>query len=371
MKLLASFPYLAALANAAAVELDQRATPSPLDFKIEMVGNSQIKASITNTGNSALRVFKTGSILDSRPIEKVKVSHGGKQAWSPRVVVPFSGMRVYVEPSLADAEEDFQTIAAGETVEVQWDAAEVHDLSAGGAFDFATAGALAYTYAVDGNDSKTAEIAGAAIYQSNVVTAHQVDGAAAASVGHAFHAKTKKRTTVQADCDGAQRSVLKDTLGYCRAYAKGGAAAASSGDTGKLEEYFKSSSTETRGTVEEVFNRIVSECGSSAGGAPRTHCADIWPGGNCQGGVVAYTIPWESYIVYCSSWFGYPATAGNCHEVDRPFIMLHETTHLTEVKGTQDYGCYGYECARGLSPHQNINHADTYALFANAIAVGC
>ncbi|RYP92462.1 hypothetical protein DL770_001408 [Monosporascus sp. CRB-9-2] len=363
MKLIASLPYLAALANAAAVKLGQRAALSPLDVKIEMVGNSQIKASITNTGDSALRVFKTGSILDPRPIEKVKVSHGADK-------VPFSGMRVYVKPSLADAEEDFQTIAAGEMVEVQWDAAEVHDLSAGGAFDFATAGALEYTYAVDSNGSTTTEIAGAAIYQSNVVTAHKVDGAAAASVRRAFHAKTK-RTTVQADCDSAQRSVLEDALGHCRAYAEGGAAAASSGDAGKLEEYFKSSSAETRGTVTDVFNRIASECGSSAGGASRTHCADIWPGGNCQGGVVAYTVPWESYIVYCSGWFGYPATTGNCHEADRPFIVLHETTHLAEVRGTDDYGCYGYDCARGLSPDQNINHADTYALFANAIAVGC
>ncbi|RYP42787.1 hypothetical protein DL768_010223 [Monosporascus sp. mg162] len=364
MKLLASLPYLAALANAAAVELGQRAASSPLDVKIEMVGNSQIKASITNTGDSALRVFKTGSILDSRPIEKVKVFHGADK-------VPFSGMRVYVKPSLADAEEDFQTIAAGETVEVQWDAAEVHDFSAGGAFDFATAGALEYTYAVGSNDSATMEIAGAAIYQSNVVTAHQVDGAAAASVRRAFHAKTKKRTTVQGDCDSAQRSVLEDALGRCRAYAEGGAAAASSGAAGKLEEYFKSSSAGTRGAVADVFNRVASECGSSAGGASRTHCADIWPGGNCRGGIVAYTVPWESYVVYCSSWFGYPATTGNCHGVDRPFIVLHETTHLTQVKGTEDYGCYGYECARGLSPEQNINHADTYALFANAIAVGC
>ncbi|RYP76372.1 hypothetical protein DL771_001811 [Monosporascus sp. 5C6A] len=363
MKLLASLPYLAALANAAAVELGERAASSPLDVKIEMVGNSQIKASITNTGDSALRVFKTGSILDSRPIEKVKVSHGADK-------VPFSGMRVYVEPSLADAEEDFQTIAAGETVEVQWDAAEVHDLSGGGAFDFAAAGALKYTYAMDSNDTTIMEIAGAAVYQSNVVTAHKVDGAAAASVRHAFHRKTK-RTTVQADCDSAQRSVLEDALKRCQAYADGGFVAAWTGGDAKMEEYFKSSSGLTRNTVMDVLLRVASECGSGTEGVSRTHCADIWPGGNCNGGVVAYTVPWESYIVYCSSWYDYPATTGDCHGVDRPFIMLHETTHLAEVKGTDDYGCYGYDCMRSLSPDQNINHADTYALFANAIAVGC
>ncbi|RYO91637.1 hypothetical protein DL766_003184 [Monosporascus sp. MC13-8B] len=163
------------------------------------------------------------------------------------------------------------------------------------------------------------EIAGAAVYRPNVATAHQVDGAAAPS----------------ADCDSAQRSVLEDALGWCRAYAEGGAAAASSGDAGKLEEYFKSSSAKTRGTVADVFNRVASGCGSSAGGASRTHCADICPGAT--------------------------ATVASSRTLSPG----------SRVKGTEDYGCYGYECARGLSPEQNINHADAYALFTNAIAVGC
>ncbi|CRK18718.1 hypothetical protein BN1723_017704, partial [Verticillium longisporum] len=37
----------------------------------------------------------------------------------------------------------------------------------------------------------------------------------------------------------------------------------------------------------------------------------------------------------------------------------------------QDYNCYGYSCVRSLSASQNINHADTYTLFAQSIYAGC
>ncbi len=73
MKAAAIASCFAALANAAAVNLKR---DSPLVVEIEQVGNSEVKASITNTGNVALRVLKAGSILDSSPVEKVKVSQG-------------------------------------------------------------------------------------------------------------------------------------------------------------------------------------------------------------------------------------------------------------------------------------------------------
>lgn len=39
-------------------------------------------------------------------------------------------------------------------------------------------------------------------------------------------------------------------------------------------------------------------------------------------------------------------------------------THLRQIKGTSDYGGYGYNFVRSLSAAQNLNHADTYTLFA-------
>lgn len=66
------------VASALAVSIDRlEKRDSPLAVKIESVGNSAVKASITNTGATAVKVFKAGSILDSIPVEKTKVFAGG------------------------------------------------------------------------------------------------------------------------------------------------------------------------------------------------------------------------------------------------------------------------------------------------------
>lgn len=68
---------LASLANAASVDLAKR--DSPLDVKLEVTGNTAVKAKITNNGSEALKVLKVGSFLDKVPVEKVSVFKGSKQ----------------------------------------------------------------------------------------------------------------------------------------------------------------------------------------------------------------------------------------------------------------------------------------------------
>lgn len=53
---------------------------SPLTVSIESVGNTAVKASIVNTGTSAVKVLKTGSILDDIPVEKTKVFAGSESS---------------------------------------------------------------------------------------------------------------------------------------------------------------------------------------------------------------------------------------------------------------------------------------------------
>lgn len=53
-----------------------------------------------------------------------------------------------------------------------------------------------------------------------------------------------------------------------------------------------------------------------------------------------------------------------CHAQDQATTTLHEVTHLSEIKGTDDNG-YGYAAATALSASRALNNADTYALFAN------
>lgn len=71
MKLLSSVSFLASLVSAVSVDLARR--DSPLEVKLEMIGNTAVKASITNNGDAELKLFKTGSILDTTPVEKVGV----------------------------------------------------------------------------------------------------------------------------------------------------------------------------------------------------------------------------------------------------------------------------------------------------------
>lgn len=263
-----------------------------------------------------------------------------------------------MDSSVVDADE-FQTLVAGETVEAQWDVAEVHDLSAGGDFDIATTGSLKYAAA------NSTEIIGEASISSATIKA-AVDGAQALSV---HENSPLKRTVIASDCSTSQRSTLASALTGCVQYAQGAASAAGSAAASKLEEYFKSSSSSTRSTVAAAFNNMATQCGSATSGNTQIRCTDS--AGACQGSVVAYTVPSQSYMHYCSSWYSYPASTTTCHGTDRPYVVAHEASHLTQVKGTSDYSCYGYTCVRGLSASQNLNHADTYAQFAQAIRVGC
>jgi deuterolysin len=65
---------VASLANA--VSLDFAKRDSALDVKLELTGNTAVKAVITNTGSEDLKVLKTGSFLDNAAVEKVEVYQG-------------------------------------------------------------------------------------------------------------------------------------------------------------------------------------------------------------------------------------------------------------------------------------------------------
>ncbi|KAF6836567.1 deuterolysin metalloprotease [Colletotrichum plurivorum] len=353
MKFFTGLSCVAALASAAVVDLAKR--DSPLDVKIESVGNSGVKASITNTGATDLKVFRTGSILDKLAVEKAEVYAAGAEQ------VAFDGIRLRLQTA-GIAEDAFETIPAGQTVEVEWDVAQVHDLSAGGRFDVAAKGALSFA------EPGSTDIAGTASFASNVLSV-DVDGAAAAKVRRDFHEHVK-RTVVQSDCTGTRRTATTNALSNCRALAAAASSAAASGPAAKMTEYFKSSSTSTRSTVAAVFARVASECGSTTSGVSRQYCTDIYPA--CSAGVIAYTLPSQSYMVNCPTFFTMTALTRSCHAQDQATTALHEVTHLSQIKGTTDQSsCYGYSCVQSLTAAQNLNHADTYSLFANAIYAGC
>ncbi|KAI0854861.1 neutral protease [Xylaria cubensis] len=345
MKFLAGATLLASVASAASIDNAKR--DSPLDVKIEMVGNSGIKASITNTGASDLKVFKTGTLLDTAATEKVKVYQGKNK-------VGFSGVRLRIASSNLP-EAGFQTIKAGKTVSTTFDAAELHDLSAGGAYDIVSKGALQYASA--GSN----KIEGSITFSSNVLSA-KVDGTKASA---AFKSFQEKRETVQSDCSGDELTATVNAINGAASLAQAAASVAGSDDD-KLNEYFHS--TSVRDQVVDVFNKVAQETSSTTSGAAY-HCTDIY--NSCSDGVLAYTLPSADYIVNCPLFFSdLPGASKQCHAQDQQSTALHETTHLSEIAGTADNG-YGYAAATALSTQDALNNADTYALFAQSVYAGC
>jgi deuterolysin len=237
---------------------------------------------------------------------------------------------------------------------------EVHDLSSGGKFDIYSAGVMHFA----GENSNT--LVGSVPYHSNSITA-DINGSEASSLLKSFR-KADKRTDVQSDCTGQKLSVTQAALSNCARLAAAAQQAASSNDD-KVNEYFKDASESTKSTVADVFAKVAQECGSTTGGASKYYCTDVDNG--CQQGVLAYTVPSQSFQAYCDPYFeDLPDLTSSCHAQDQATTNLHETTHLSEIKGTDDLG-YGYDNAMKLDTQDALNNADTYALFANAIYANC
>ncbi|KAF3002014.1 hypothetical protein E8E13_008406 [Curvularia kusanoi] len=326
---------------------------SPLNVALEFTGNTAVKALIKNTGSEDLKLFKTGTFLDDSHVEKVEVFKAEEK-------VAFDGLRLRVSTSNLD-ESAFQVLAAGETIEASFDIAVAHDLSAGGDFKVLTEGAFAYA------NLNSTDIAGAVPFISNSVQA-AVNGEQAGKIRRDYQ-ELAKRTVVQSDCTGTRRTATTTALSNCASLARTAATNAQSNNA-KMTEYFKSSASGTKNTVATVFNNIASQCGSTTSGSSRYYCTDILSA--CSSGVLAYTYPATSQMVNCPLFFsGLTALSRTCHAQDQATTVLHEMTHLTSVKGTSDYGGYGYNFVRSLSASQNLNHADTYTLFAQALYAGC
>ena len=66
------------ISTTAAASIRAMEQESPIAVELEMAGNSVVTARLTNTGQSNLKVLKHGSLLDSRPIEKVAIFSGCK-----------------------------------------------------------------------------------------------------------------------------------------------------------------------------------------------------------------------------------------------------------------------------------------------------
>ena len=209
------------------------------------------------------------------------------------------------------------------------------------------------------------KLVGSVPYHSNKLNTH-IDGPAAAAIRNA---RIAKRTAIQSDCEGERGDAVIAAEKNCVDLSNAAAEVAKSGPAEKVEEFFKDSSDEVRSQIADVLTKVAGECGTTDGGASQTFCTDA--NNDCADRVLAYTIPSQSTITYCDLFFNdLPALTNSCHEQDQATTVLHETTHLSEIAGTDDLG-YGYDNIQKLSTQDSLNNADSYAVFANSIYAQC
>ncbi|EFQ35546.1 deuterolysin metalloprotease [Colletotrichum graminicola M1.001] len=324
-------------------------TQTPIRIKLKRgSSNTGVKIFLTNTDSKPWKLFKPATILDKAAVEKVAV-------YSNSTRVSFDGVRLRIAPQNLMTDEAFQTIKGGQTMEIRFDFGQTHDLGDSGVYDLLVKSGI--PYAKEG----TTEIAGVIPITSNTLKVKDVDTKVAALTRMAFH-QSIKRTIVQADCQGDELDTVNLALNNCVTLAQQ-AANATSNDT-RMDEYFKDTSDEAKYNVTDVFNKIAGECQSNIDGVSQQYCGDVYK--SCSPGVLAYTVPAYSYMVNCPLYFSaLPSLTTSCHGQDQTTTTLHEMTHLIQMKGTLDFGVYGYDAMKTLESSQNLNHADTYCLFAN------
>ncbi|KAF3490678.1 metalloproteinase 8 [Arthroderma uncinatum] len=342
---------------------------STIDIKLSATDNTMVKAVITNTGDHALNLLQFNTVLDKNPTRKFKVYQNGTE-------VKFTGMLArYKMTNLSS--KYFATLGPKASVERSFDIAATHDLSKGGKITVMAHGTIPTA------EEHGTTIKGYTTYESNKITM-DVDSKKAASVVQAMgivkrsgsidkrkSVSINRRTNIDtSSCSEDQLSVLETALYNSAALAQAAAEAAPSNlDT--VAEYFKATDRRTVNTIVRRFQSVASESTYTNDGSTTYYCNDSMDG--CQEGVLAYTLPSQNVVVNCPIYYSdLPALAESCHEQDQATTTLHEFTHNSAVVSPfcDDLG-YGYDHATSLPASSAIQNADTYALFANAIYLGC
>ncbi|EEP77157.1 predicted protein [Uncinocarpus reesii 1704] len=345
----------ALLGQALALPIDDFSqSDAGLKVKLTSMGNTRVKAVVTNEGEQEISFLKFNTFFDSAPTQKVQIMKAGS-------LIPFSGVDFYFNMANLPAEA-FKTLAPGASAEAEFDIAATADLSPGGSYTVSSAGFLRIA---GGNGTA---ITGRMRYRSNQMKLN-VDGDMAAKVQSAVPT-IEKRTRIDGNsCRGNYGQLLSRALQGCSSYAGRAAQAASNGDAQKFQEYFKTNSPQVRQSVAARFQAIVQECSSASNGKTTYLCEDRFR--FCQPGLIAYTIPTQSVVANCPSYWKLPPVVNRGLEPDHGYVVVHEFTHATSIfsPGTEDHG-YGYEECRRLNAQQSLSNADNYSLFAAAVSRG-
>lgn len=176
----------------------------------------------------------------------------------------------------------------------------------------------------------------------------------------------RKRANFINDCNDQQQRLIQSALQGCFEKARGAAQEARSGTSRLMRDFFKNDDARTRQIVSDLFSKVAEECSANNQGSTFITCVDN--GGEC-GIFDAWTQIGGSRVLLCEKFFHNDPNYRSCGGLDNGALMLHEMTHA--LGATEDFQSYGLQKVGLLSAQENIRHADTYGLFANAVALSC
>ncbi|KAL4745312.1 hypothetical protein BDW72DRAFT_59585 [Aspergillus terricola var. indicus] len=338
-------PLLAALAAGKPFSmpaLAREASQPSFDVTLQVLGNTTVRARVTNLGDDEVRLVRRGGILDPLPTRKVAVqdAHGSE--------LEFSGVDVhYVLTHLNSAA--FVQLSPNQTVDSVFDIASMYTLSAGQDYTATANGALEYTTLAD------TDIFSSYSYRSNKIS----------FTAPSSHNNLKARTTVE--CSNSDYNTkIHNAIERAAKMATAGAADARNGASDNFKKFFFTTDQDALNEVAERLEAIATE--TTTTGSSYYYCEprDQSDSQYCDGNVAAFTVVQDNTIVTCDLYYDTLEASNSCSYLDQGGIVLHEYTHASQVysPGTEDI-VYGYENVQSLqNTEKALNNADSYAYYA-------
>ncbi|KAL4997977.1 Deuterolysin metalloprotease family-domain-containing protein [Aspergillus recurvatus] len=326
-----------------AQEAPQDVAEHSFDVTIESLGNSTVKAEVTNTGSEGLRLVQRGGILDQFPTKKVNVKGGESD---PK----FTGVRVEYILSHLTA-DGFVQLSPNQTVGSVFDLADLYELSPGQEYTAVAKGLLQYTTLA--NEKKFLTFS----YKSNNIS---------------FTAPTdttsrlEDRSTLV--CSDEYNQIVQDAISRAAEMATAAAADARTGSA-LFQKYFKSTSQDD---MEEVAGRLDAIAKEATTTGQLKYYCEPTAEDYCAGNVAAMMYPTLNRVVNCPGYYASTKVSDYCGYLDQAAITLHEYAHADALysPGTEDIA-YGYESVLSLDTEDSKNNADNFAYYASSVFLQC
>ncbi|OJJ02235.1 hypothetical protein ASPVEDRAFT_663820 [Aspergillus versicolor CBS 583.65] len=324
-------------------EATQDVAQPSFDVAIETLGNTTVRAEITNLGSEGVRLSQRGGILDHVPTKKVIVQGGDSDP-------TFIG--AHVEYILAHLTADgFVEVAPNKTVASTFDIADIYDLTPGQEYTAVAKGALEYTTLDNKSKFRTAK------YTSN-----NISFTAPADLTR----RMEQRSVLE--CSDENKAAVQEAI--LRA-AKMATAAAKDARTGSslFEKFFK---TTSQSDIEKVAGRFEAIAKEATTTGQLTYYCEPTADDYCSSNVAAMTYPSLNKVVNCPAYYTSTRESNYCGYLDQAAITLHEYSHASALysPGTEDVG-YGWDSVLSLNTEDSMNNADNFAYYASAVYLQC